>query len=83
MLLQLSYCHYTWGITSVHRFQQISISLAAPDQLSIDKAIKDFFLANQSPTDKQVHELAESINLTPEQLEERIYQMFSKLLQAS
>lgn len=67
----------------MQRFQQISINLAAPNLASIDRAIMDFFRANSSPSDEQVHALAKSLNLTPEQLEERIYQMFSQLLQAS
>lgn len=65
------------------RFQRISISLALPHQTSVDDAIRGFFRSNPSPTDGQVHALAESLNMTPEQLEERIYQMFSQLLQAA
>lgn len=64
----------------MQRFQQISISLATPSP-NIDELIKEFFIANPSPTDEQVHALAESLAITPERLEERIYQLFSALLQ--
>lgn len=66
----------------MQRFQQISISMADVS-LNIDNLIKDFFITNYSPSDKQVHALAESLGITPERLEERIYQMFSALLKGN
>lgn len=66
----------------MQRFQQISISMAVPSQ-NVDTLIKNFFIANPSPTDEQVHALAESLGITPERLEERIYRMFSALLKGN
>lgn len=55
--------------------------LAAVDEAQIsDKALLEYFTANPQPTDDQIHQLAADNKLTPDQLEDRIYQLFGKAL---
>jgi hypothetical protein len=49
----------------------------------LDTFILTFFLFNASPTDDQVHDLAELVNVSHEELEERIYRMLAEHNQES
>jgi len=44
----------------------------------LDEAIMEFFKDNPDPTDEEIHELAESTDMDPSILEERIYGLFGK-----
>ena len=46
----------------------------------IHTRIKSFFRSNPSPSDKQVHDLADELGIDPDKLEEHIYMILSSLL---
>lgn len=47
---------------------------------SIEQKIFDFFVNNPNPDDSKVHAFAESNNIEPSQLEEKIYQLISGIV---
>jgi hypothetical protein len=47
------------------------------DLNDVEEKILDFFMMVKNPTDKQVHKLAEDLNLSPDELEKEIYEMLS------
>lgn len=51
-----------------------------PQQLGLRKQIVEFFKENSNPDDKQVHELAASLKISPHDLETQIYAVLSALL---
>ena len=56
----------------------------APERSLTDaekKAVRGFFKAHPSPSDDQVHELAESLKVSPHSLEEYIYTLVGKTAQ--
>jgi len=46
----------------------------------ITAAVKEFFMENPNPSDKQVHAFAEDHKIDPHKLEEVIYKLLSSLL---
>ncbi len=58
------------------------IETVDPDRMPGHKReIIDFFKKVRYPDDNQVHRFAKELDITPEELEREIYQMFSDLLQ--
>jgi hypothetical protein len=52
------------------------------DEKSIHDKIKEFFKENPTPSDKQVHELADELGIDEHEFEEHIYMILGSLLKS-
>lgn len=62
-------------------FKPFSRNFIQEDMSDIHSKIKHFFMQNPNPNDDQVHDFAERIGIDPDELENHIYMILTKLLQ--